>query len=149
MPLVSAGIALAIQTAVLVALILTTDLGVHALVLCSVLYSVLIFLIDSRFICKYLRMRLRVDRVYGRPVIAAAVMGVVTKLVYELIYSAGMMATERTYFVNLAASAVAIVAAVVVYFFVLIKIGGLTRADVLQAPKGRSILRVLEKIHWM
>ena len=149
MPLVSAGIALAIQTAVLVALILTTDLGVHALVLCSVLYSVLIFLIDSRFICKYLRMRLRVDRVYGRPVIAAAVMGVVTKLVYELIFRGAMMVSERTYFMNLIASVISIAVAVIVYFFVLIKIGGLTRDDVLQAPKGRSILRVLEKIHWM
>ena len=78
MPLVSAGIALVIQTVVLVILILTTDLGVHALVLCSVLYSVLIFIIDSRFICKYLRMHLRIYRVYGRPVVAAAVMGIVT-----------------------------------------------------------------------
>ena len=149
MPLVSAGIALAIQTVVLVIMITTTDLGVHALVLCSVLYSVLIFLIDSRFISKYLRMHLRIYRVYGRPVIAAAVMGVVTKLVYELIFRAGMMAFERTYLVNLIASVIAIAAAVLVYFFVLIRIGGLTREDVLQAPKGTKLLRILEKIRWM
>ena len=149
MPLVSAGIALAIQTVVLVIMITTTDLGVHALVLCSVLYSVLIFLIDSRFISKYLRMHLRIYRVYGRPVIAAAVMGVVTKLVYELIFRAGMMAFESTYLVNLIASVIAIAAAVLVYFFVLIRIGGLTREDVLQAPKGTKLLRILEKIRWM
>jgi stage V sporulation protein B len=149
MPLVSAGIALAIQTVVLVIMITTTDLGVHALVLCSVLYSVLIFLIDSRFISKYLRMHLRIYRVYGRPVIAAAVMGVVTKLVYELIFRAGMMAFERTYLVNLIASVIAIAAAVLVYFFVLIRIGGLTREDVLQAPKGTKLLRILENIRWM
>ena len=113
------------------------------------LYSVLIFLIDSRFISKYLRMHLRIYRVYGRPVIAAAVMGVVTKLVYELIFRAGMMAFERTYLVNLIASVIAIAAAVLVYFFVLIRIGGLTREDVLQAPKGTKLLRILEKIRWM
>ena len=149
MPLVSAGIALAIQTVVLFILIMTTDLGVHALVICSVLYSVLIFLIDSRFICKYLKIRLRVFRVYGRPVIAAAVMGVVTRLVYELVFRVGMMAAERTYFMNLVASVVSIAVAVVVYFYVLIRIGGLRKNDILQAPKGTKILGILERIGWM
>ena len=116
---------------------MTTDLGVHALVICSVLYSVLIFFIDSRFICKYLKIKLRVFRVYGRPVIAAAVMGVVTRLVYEPVFRIGMMMAKRTYFMNLIASVVSIVAAVIVYFFVLIRIGGLKKNDILQAPKGR------------
>ena len=149
MPLVSAGIALAIQTVVLFVLIMTTDLGVHALVICSVLYSVLIFFIDSRFICKYLKIRLRVFRVYGRPVIAAAAMGVVTRLVYELVFRIGMMVAERTYFMNLIASVVSIVAAVIVYFFVLIRIGGLKKNDILQAPKGTKILGILQRIGWM
>ena len=149
MPLVSAGIALVIQTVVLIVLILTTDLGVHALVLCSVLYSVLIFLIDSRFISKYLRMHLRVFRVYGRPVVAAAVMGVATRLIYELVFRGGMMIAERTYLVNLIASAVSIAVAVVVYFYVLIKIGGLKKNDILQAPKGAKILSLLQKIGWI
>ena len=149
MPLVSAGIALVIQTAVLVILILTTDLGVHALVLCSVLYSVLIFIIDSRFICKYLRMHLRIYRVYGRPVVAAAVMGIVTKLIYELVYRAGVLVADRPYFVNLIATAAAIVVAIAVYFFVLIRIGGLKKNDILQAPKGTKILALLQKIRWI
>jgi stage V sporulation protein B len=149
MPLVSAGIALVIQTAVLVILILTTDLGVHALVLCSVLYSVLIFIIDSRFICKYLRMHLRIYRVYGRPVVAAAVMGIVTKLIYELVYRAGVLVADRPYFVNLIATVAAIVVAIAVYFFVLIRIGGLKKNDILQAPKGTKILGLLQKIRWI
>ena len=149
MPLVSAGIALAIQTVVLIVLILTTDLGVHALVLCSVLYSVLIFLIDSRFISKYLRMHLRVFRVYGRPVVAAAVMGVATRLIYELIFRGGMLLLDRTYLVNLVASAVSILVAVIVYFYVLIRIGGLKKNDILQAPKGTKILSLLQRIGWI
>ena len=149
MPLVSAGIALAIQTVVLFILILTTDLGVHALVICSVLYSVLIFLIDSKFICKYLRMHLYIYKVYGRPVVAAAVMGVVTRLVYELVYRGGMAISERTYFMNLIASVAAIFVAVIVYFYVLIRIGGLKKSDILQAPKGTKILGLLQKMGWM
>ena len=149
MPLVSAGIALVIQTVVLLALILFTDLGVHALVLCSVLYSVLIFIIDSRFINKYLKMRLKIYPVYGRPVAAALIMGAVTKIVYELLFRAGTMVADRPYFVNLIAAAVSIAVAVVVYFFVLIRIGGLKKNDILQAPKGTRILAILQKIGWM
>ena len=149
MPLVSAGIALVIQTVVLLVLILFTDLGVHALVLCSVLYSVLIFIIDSRFINKYLKMRLKIYPVYGRPVAAALIMGAVTKIVYELLFRAGTMVADRPYFVNLIAAAVSIAVAVVVYFFVLIRIGGLKKNDILQAPKGTRILAILQKIGWM
>ena len=149
MPLVSAGIALAIQTVVLFVLILATDLCVHALVICSVLYSVLIFLIDSRFICQYLRMHLRVFRVYGRPVAAAIVMGAAAKLAYEGIRLGGMMISDRTYFINLFATAAAIAVAIPVYFFVLIKVGGLKKNDILQAPKGARILGVLQKAGWM
>ena len=149
MPLVSAGIALAIQTVVLFVLIVFTDLGVHALVLCSVLYSVLIFVIDSRFICRYLRMRLRLFNVYGKPVVAALIMGAVTRIIYELISHAGFLVTERTYMVNLFASAVSIVVAVVVYFFVLIRIGGLKKNDILQVPKGHKVLGLLTKLKWM
>ncbi|HAB94256.1 MAG TPA: polysaccharide biosynthesis protein, partial [Lachnospiraceae bacterium] len=149
MPLVSAGIALGIQTAVLVVLILFTDLGVHALVLCSVLYSVLIFLIDSRFIGRYLKMRVKVWPVYGRPVVAAVVMGIVTKIVYELICRGGLLLVERPYLINLIATMVSIACAVVVYFYVLIKIGGLKKNDILQAPKGAKILGALQRIGWI
>ena len=54
MPLVSAGIALLVQTLLLFALMLYTDMGGHALAICSLLYSFLIFMVDSHFICKYL-----------------------------------------------------------------------------------------------
>ena len=76
-------------------------------------------------------------------------MGAVTKIVYELLFRAGTMVADRPYFVNLIAAAVSIAVAVVVYFFVLIRIGGLKKNDILQAPKGTRILAILQKIGWM
>ena len=149
MPLVSAGIALVIQTLVLFALMFLTDLGGHSLALCSLLYSALIFAIDSYFICRYLDMKIPFGEVYARPIAAAAVMGIVTRIVHNFINRFGMAAMDRVYFVNLIATAVSIAVAVIVYFFVLIKIGGLTKEDILQAPKGTAILRVLQKIRWI
>ena len=94
-------------------------------------------------------MHLRIYRVYGRPVVAAAVMGIVTKLIYELVYRAGVLVADRPYFVNLIATVAAIVVAIAVYFFVLILIGGLKKNDILQAPKGTKILALLQKIRWI
>ena len=149
MPLVSAGIALVIQTVVLFALMFLTDLGGHSLAMCSLLYSALIFAIDSYFICRYLDMEIPFGGVYARPITAAAVMGIVTRIVYSVINRFGMAAMDRVYLVNLIATAVSIAVAVIVYFFVLIKIGGLTKEDIVQAPKGAAILRVLQKIRWI
>ena len=39
--------------------------------------------------------------------------------------------------------------AIAVYFFVLIRIGGLKKNDILQAPKGTKILGLLQKIRWI
>ena len=95
MPLVSAGIALVIQTLVLFALMFLTDLGGHSLALCSLLYSALIFAIDSYFICRYLDMKIPFGEVYARPIAAAAVMGIVTRIVYNFINRFGMAAMDR------------------------------------------------------
>ena len=42
-----------------------------------------------------------------------------------------------------------IVIAIFVYFFVLIRIGGLKKNDILQAPKGTRILALLQKLKWI
>ena len=149
MPLVSAGIALMVQTLLLFILMLYTGMGGHALAICSLLYSFMIFMVDSHFICKYLNMKIPFGKVYGKPLAAAAVMGIVTALVHYFVYHRLMEAADRVYFNNLVATAAAIAAAIVVYFLVLIKIGGLTREDLLQVPKGAKVVGVLQKMRLM
>ena len=149
MPLVSAGIALLVQTLLLFALMLYTEMGGHALAICSLLYSFLIFMVDSHFICKYLDMKIPFGKVYGRPIAAAAAMGIVTALVYTIVNRLLMAAADRVYFNNLIASVAAIAVAIIVYFAVLIKIGGLTREDLLQVPKGAKVVGVLQKMRLM
>ena len=60
-----------------------------------------------------------------------------------------MAAADRVYFNNLIASVAAIAVAIIVYFAVLIKIGGLTREDLLQVPKGTKVVSVLQKVKLM
>ena len=76
-------------------------------------------------------------------------MGIVTALVYSLVNRLLMAVADRVYFNNLIAAALAIAVAIIVYFAVLIKIGGLTREDLLQVPKGAKVVGVLQKIRLM
>ena len=76
-------------------------------------------------------------------------MGIVTALVYTIVNRLLMAAADRVYFNNLIASVAAIAVAIVVYFAVLIKIGGLTREDLLQVPKGAKVVGVLQKMRLM
>ena len=65
MPLVSAGIALAVQTLVLLILLFATNMGVFALVLVSILYSLMIFLLDTYFLQRYLKLDMDLYNVYA------------------------------------------------------------------------------------
>ena len=76
-------------------------------------------------------------------------MGIATALVYSLVNRLLMAAADRVYFNNLIASVAAIAVAIIVYFAVLIKIGGLTREDLLQVPKGAKVVGVLQKMRLM
>lgn len=148
LPLLTAGIALAVQTVVLVILLNVTDLGAYALVLASILYSVLVYLLDEFYLQRYLHMHLRRNRIYGPPVMAAAVMGLTTAIVYRAAdFAAGL--AFGPYMANLLAVIPAILTAIPVYFFVLLRLKGASREDILAMPKGRVLLKVLRKIRWI
>ena len=132
-PVVNAAVALVVQAVLLVALLVFTDMtGV----------------LNNISIRKYMDTKVDVKKTYVLPFIAAAVMGVVAYGVYKGMY---MLIAPATASVNIripyfASIGVAVVIAIFVYFAVLIKIGGAAREDILKFPKGRSLVRALEKI---
>lgn len=149
MPLVSAGIALLVQTVVLCVLLVTTDLGVYALAIVSVIYSVMIFVCNEIFLHKYLGQKKDFAKTYGKPMICAIIMGVAGVVVYELLYVLlTVLGMSRLYFVNLIAVLIALIVCIVLYFFLLTRSGTMTREDVHSLPKGVKIERLLQKMHW-
>lgn len=152
LPLVSAGIALVVQTVVLVALLRFTDLDVRALVLVSILYSVMIFAVNQYYLRRFLGIRQDVRRDYLQPLVCAALMGAAAKAVYYLVSMAAEPVENLPkgfYFRNLAATAAALLAAVLVYGYTMVRSGTIRRKDLLSMPKGRSLVRLMEKLHWL
>ena len=152
LPLVSAGIALVVQTVVLVLLLRFTDLDVRALVLVSILYSVMIFAVNQYYLRRFLGIRQDVRRDYLQPLVCAALMGAAAKVVYYLVSMAAEPVENLPkgfYFRNLAATAVALLAAVLVYGYTMVRSGTIRRKDLLSMPKGQLLVRLMEKLHWL
>ena len=152
LPLVSAGIALVVQTVVLVLLLLFTDLDVRALVLVSILYSVMIFTVNQYYLRRFLGIRQDVRRDYLQPLVCAALMGAAAKAVYYLVSMAAepmRNLPKGFYFRNLAATAAALLAAVLVYGYTMVRSGTIRRKDLLSMPKGQLLVRLMEKLHWL
>ena len=152
LPLVSAGIALVLQTVVLVLLLRFTDLDVRALVLVSILYSVMIFAVNQYYLRRFLGIRQDVRRDYLQPLVCAALMGAAAKAVYYLVSMAAepmRNLPKGFYFHNLAATAAALLAAVLVYGYTMVRSGTIRRKDLLSMPKGQWLVRLMEKLHWL
>ena len=152
LPLVSAGIALVVQTVVLVLLLRFTDLDVRALVLVSILYSVMIFTVNQYYLRRFLGIRQDVRRDYLQPLVCAALMGAAAKAVYYLVSMAAEPVENLPkgfYFRNLAATAAALLAAVLVYGYTMVRSGTVRRKDLLSMPKGQSLVRLMEKLRWL
>ncbi len=152
LPLVSAGIALVVQTVVLVLLLRFTDLDVRALVLVSILYSVMIFAVNQYYLRRFLGIRQDVRRDYLQPFVCAALMGAAAKAVYYLVSMAAepmRNLPKGFYFRNLAATAAALLAAVLVYGYTMVRSGTIRRKDLLSMPKGQLLVRLMEKLHWL
>ena len=150
MPLVSAGIALAVQTLVLLILLFATNMGVFALVLVSVLYSLMIFLLDTYFLQRYLKLDMDLYNVYARPLFAATIMSVATYGLYTMFeVFLELVGSRSLYLNNLIAMVPAILAAVLIYFFALIRMGTLSEEDILSLPRGSMLLKIFRKLKWM
>lgn len=149
MPLVSAGIALIGQTFILVLLLLFTGMGIYSLVAVSIIYSGLIFALNQFFLRRYLDPRADLVNVLGKPCLAAFVMSIACRISFALIgLLCGVLGFGR-YLTNLVCLAPSILIAVIVYFFVLIRIGTLSEEDILNFPRGRLLLKTFRRLRWL
>ena len=145
-PVFNAVIALIVQTAVLSLLLLYTDLGDVALCIVTIVYSLLMCILNNVVMRKYIPVANDIMKAYVLPAISAAIMGGAAYLIHFLfsLLFGKFMGSE--YFVNLLATIIAILVAIFVYFIVLIKSGGASEEDIRRFPKGGSIASILKKL---
>ena len=114
-------------------------MGVFALVAGNVTYPVLVCILNGISLKKYLGYEQEVTRTFCVPLIASFIMGILAFGIYYLFF----MLTHKIYI----AIFPAVVAAVIVYFMLVIKLQGLNRHELYEFPMGRKLSVVADKLH--
>ncbi|MDE7222956.1 MAG: polysaccharide biosynthesis protein [Acetatifactor sp.] len=138
-PIVNAAIALVLQTAVMVPLLLFTDLGIYAVVIATIVYSGLMCVLNQMSMHKALGYRQEIMKTFIAPFMASAFMGAIAWAVYESL----RMLTGSIVISAIPAIAVAVAA----YFVLVILFRAVTEEELQAMPKGRLLVRVARKCH--
>lgn len=139
LPVRNAGIALVIQTALLVALLMFTELDVYALVICLIAYSFLMCVLNSFSVRRCIGVKENVKAMFIMPFLASAVMGVCAWGVYTGLH----MLVES----NVMCLIPALMVAAAVYFITVLKTGAVQEEQLLMFPKGASLVKIAGRCH--
>lgn len=125
-PVVHAGVSLGIHVLLLAALLYGTELGEYALIIGNVTFPLLVCILNCRYISRMLDYRFDWKNSFVKPAAAALIMGGITALIYSGIYR---------FLENMLLSMVgAIVAAVIVYLFMLYLLQVFTKEELKTMP---------------
>lgn len=139
LPVRNAAIALAVQTVLLVVLLMFTELDLYALVICLIVYSFMMCVLNSISVRHCIGVGENFKTMFLMPAIAAAIMGAAAKGTYM-----GMQLFVSSNIICLVPS---LLVAVIVYLVAALMIGAVGREQLLNLPKGQLIVRVAEKCH--
>ncbi len=137
LPVRNAGIALAVQTVLLAGLLFFTELDLYALVICLIVYSAMMCILNSLSIRHCIGVKEDFRTMFLLPAFASAVMGACARGVYF-----GMSKVVNS---NVTCLIPSILLAVAVYVIVILKTGAVGREQLLGFPKGRLLVRIAEK----
>lgn len=140
-PAKNACVALVIHLAALVLMLTVFRLNVYALVGSNIVFALIMCWLNQRKIRKVCGYRVNPGRIFLKPLIASAVMGLVTYAVFLVM---DLLVGGRVI-----PAVVSIVIAVVVYVVVILKIGGLSASDIEALPMGARLLRICRRLHLM
>ena len=137
-PVITAAIALVVDIVVVVVLLFTTNLGVYALLIAMVIYSVVVCVLNDRAMKKYLQYKNPWKEGYLYPVLASVPMGIV----------AGCICYGLNIFIksNFICLIVSIPVAAVVYLFAYLIISKPSESQLRRIPGGSYLIRIAEKL---
>ncbi len=136
-PIIHAGAALIIQTVAACLLLFYTDLDLYSMAIANTLYSGIMCVLNQLAVRRAVGYRQEIRRTFAAPLAASGFMGVAAWAVYEGVY----LASDSMRLAVIPA----VIAAVCVYFVMLLILRGITEAELLGMPKGYLLVRIAKK----
>ncbi len=144
-PVINATIALLVQTVILVALLLYTNLGLYALAIAMVIYSLLMCVLNGVDVKAAVRYKQEYMRTFCKPLMASVLMGMAAYGIYEGVSLLLPKMDERI--ANVICLVPALILAGMIYFISVMALGGATEKDLLRLPKGRLLVSMGKRFY--
>ena len=138
-PVKNALTALVLHIIALVAIMFVFKIGVFAVVIANAIFALIMCVLNSISIHAYSGYVQEYRYTYLMPLIASVVMGVCVFALYRFF----MMLCN----INAVSTMLSIIFGAVIYAVTLVKIGGLSEAELKNFPKGESLVRIFKKVH--
>ncbi|MDE6386695.1 MAG: polysaccharide biosynthesis protein [Lachnospiraceae bacterium] len=138
-PVIHSAIALVVQAVGLVLLLWFTDLNLYALACANIIYSLVMCILNQISVRKHLKYKQELVRSFIIPFIASLVMGVAAYGVYHGLYI--LLPVSRV------ALLVAIGIGALIYFAMILLMGGITEKELRAFPKGTMMVHFAKKLH--
>jgi len=138
-PVINSAISLGVHIVLVYCLLKFTPLSTYALVIGNVSFALVVCILNWISIEKYLNYRQEIIKTFVIPAVSAGLMGVAAFLTYKGLY----LWTGN----NTLATLLSMLNAVIVYLALLIFMKGVEEDELEFLPKGKSIIRVLRRLH--
>ncbi len=143
-PVVNAAVALAVEAAVAALLLVYTRMGIYSLPAAVTVYSFLICLLNGYSVKRATGYRQEAVNTFFLPFWASLIMGIVAAGVY---YGFSSLFENPGYAVNAAGLIFAVGLGAFVYFAMVLKLGAMTKKELLAIPKGYMVVKIAVKLH--
>jgi stage V sporulation protein B len=138
-PVINSAISLSFHVALVFFLLKFTPLSGYSLVIGNVTFALVVSILNWISIEKYLEYKQEITKTFIIPTVSAGLMGII---VYFIHFGLHKWTGSNTF-----ATIVAMLAAVIVYFTLLILMKGATEEELENLPKGEVIIRFLKWAH--
>jgi stage V sporulation protein B len=137
-PVKHGAISLGVHLIAVVILLVVFHSGIYSLVIGNIVFSLCMCILNSRAMKKASGYQQEVKKTFLIPSIAAVVMGIVLILLWH---------TLCLFTPDKLATIVSIVVAIPIYAIALLKMGALTKHEIIALPKGKKLYALLNKLH--
>lgn len=144
LPVIHSAISLVLHIGLLYVLVVVFRMEGMAIVWSYIFFGIVMCILNNLAIRKYLKYRQEVLRTFVIPLAASAVMGVVSKLLYNVLFTVLGGGTAAM----LLSLAIAVLVAVLTYFISLLAMRGLKERELRAFPKGYLLVKAAKKLHF-
>ena len=144
LPVIHAAISLVLHIGLLYVLIDIFRMEGMAIVWSYIFFGALMCVLNNMAIRRHLRYRQEIKRTFIIPIAASVIMGVVSRMLYNVLFTA----MGETTIAMLVSLVLAVIAAVVIYFAAVLAMRGLKERELRAFPKGHVLVKVAKKLHF-